>query len=193
MKILKTIAVLLLCSVPLMAATDFADNVLIEPNATAVNLDRFPTPGAKFSPGTAPNATLTPFRSSEESWPGYFARYRTLRYVLAVSCGPITDEPCRRVRMGNFKATDLTIAYVQTSDVHFTTDEGLMIGDSLNTVMQKIPVKEPWYTGNGECIRLPSGWNACFYIDDLVYDSNRGIYRPKENAKVFRFLKDLPS
>jgi len=192
MKILKAAVFLIFCSVPLLASAYFADNVLIEPRAHALNLDRFPAPGMKITPGIPPNATLTPFRISEESWPGYLSRYRTLRYIVAVSCGPVVDEPCRRGVVGDYTGAELTIAFVQTSDVHFTTEEGLMIGDSIDTVMQKVAVEEPQYTGNGECIRLPSGWNACFYVDDLIYDVAARSYRPKPEAKVFRFLKDSP-
>lgn len=193
MNLLKTITVLVVFIAPWMASAYFADNVLIEPNADAVGLDDFPSPGMTITPGIPPNATLTPFRTSEQAWPGYLTSHRTLRYVLAVSCGPVADEPCRPALVGDFSNAELTVAFVQTSDVHFKTEEGLMIGDTLNTVMQKIPAEKPWYTGNGECIRLPSGWNACFYVDDLVYDPNGGTYRPKPEAKVFRFLKDSPS
>lgn len=193
MKKFTSIVVLVFCSAPFLSLAYVADNVLIAPNAQAVNLDRIPSPGMKISPGKPPNATLTPFRTSERSWPGYLTTFRTLRYVLAVSCGPVDDEPCPRVLIDGVSGADLTVAYVQTSDVHFTTAEGLRVGDSLNTVMQKINAVQPHYTGGGECIRLPSGWNACFYIDDLVYDPNGRHYRPKPEAKVFRFLKDSPS
>lgn len=193
MKILKTTLCLLLCGLPFLASADSADNILIEPGAHAVALGRVPVPGMKITPGIPPNATLAPFRASSHPWPAYLSTYRTVRFILAISCGSMIDEPCRRPLVRDFSRSELTIAFVQTSDVHFTTEEGLKIGDTLNTVMQKIAAAEPWYTGDGECIRLPSGWNACFYVDDLVYDPNGQTYRPRPEAKIFRFLKDFSS
>jgi hypothetical protein len=189
MKRSKIALTLALVIIPMTAFAFVADNVLVKTGAEPLVLDRDPTPGAPLSAAVEPDLVICPYRASGESWTGYLVSYRYLQYQVAVSCGTDLDQPCNPLLVGNPASAAKTIRYVQTSDSQFTTAEGVRIGDGLGDVLAKLNNKPPTYSGRGECIALPSGWNACFYSDDLVYNINDHNYTIKDNARVNRFLK----
>jgi hypothetical protein len=189
MKKSKLALVLALVIIPVTALAFVADNVLLNPGAEPLKLDRDPTPGTPLNLAVEPDLVVSPYRVSDESWPGYLVSYRFLQYEVAISCGTDIDQPCNPLLVGDPASATKTIRYVQTSDNRFTTAEGLRIGDGLLDVLAKLNNQSSTYSGNGECIVLPSGWNACFYSDDLVYNIKDRSYTIKDNARVNRFLK----
>jgi hypothetical protein len=181
--------VLTLVIIPVTALAFVADNVLLKPGAEPLELDRDPTPGTPLTAAVEPDLVISPYRVSDESWTGYLVSYRYLQYEVAVSCGTDLDQPCNPLLVRDPASAAKTIRYVQTSDSQFTTAEGLRIGDGLGDVLAKLHNRPPTYSGRGECIALPSGWNACFYSDDLLYSIKDRSYTIKDNARVNRFLR----
>ena len=189
MKKSNIVLILIMVIIPATALAFVADNVLIEPGAEPLRLEHEPSPGTPLDAAVEPVLVISPYRASNESWPGYLVSYRFLQYEVAVSCGTDTDQPCNPLLAGDPASAAKVIRYLQTSDAGFTTAEGLRIGAGLQDVLARLNNQSPTYSGNGECIVLPSGWNACFYFDDLVYSIENRNYTIKETAKVNRFLK----
>jgi hypothetical protein len=188
---LKTLCIVILAAAALPAA--FAaisvDNVLVDSGAEPLKLTAEPLPGMQLMPGVAPNIKLTPYERQTVVWPGYLVSHRYVDYELAVSCGTDPQLPCSPATVDDFSTATMTVRFVQTADEHFVTPEGLRVGSNLPDVLRVLDGREPEYSGSGACIRLPSGWQACFYRDDLLRDANLDKRRPKPTAQVIRFLK----
>jgi hypothetical protein len=166
-----------------------AENLMADPDATPIKLGLAPEPGMKLNTTRMPNAVLAPFRFSRDVWPAFLVEYRYVQYAVAVSCGDDWTVPCRSSYLQDVSESDLTIRYVQSSDDTFTTPEGFRVGSLYKDVIKQSVQSSDVYTGSGECVRLDSGWNACFYKDDLNLDPQTRQYRPGPNAKVNRFIK----
>ena len=175
--------------VPVYAAGFDVDNLIIDTGVKPIRLGLAPEPGMKLATQMKPNAVLTPFSFGNEVWPGYYVKFRYVKYVVAVSCGTDPKLPCSLDFVPEFSDANLMVQYVQTSDANFVTPEGLRVGSLFEETTGGAAEASVVFTGDGECVRLKSGWNACFQGDDLAKDSVSGQYRPRPNTRVYRFIK----
>lgn len=180
---------LILLFVPVYAAGFEADNLMIDPGVEPIRLKLAPEPGMKLVAAMEPNTVLAPFKHSGKTWPGYLVEYRYVKYIVAVSCGEDSTLPCSRLYVSDYSQTELTVRYVQSADDTFTTPEGLRVGSLYAEAIRSIPAPSRIFTGSGECVRLASGWNACFQKDELALEPATGQYRPGPNARIYRFIK----
>ena len=175
--------------VPLTAVALEADNVMIDPGAAPIKLELAPEPGMNLNAAEKPNALLTPYRFGAAVWPAFLVEYRTVQYVVAVSCGKDRDLPCSPLYVPDYSKIELTIRHVQSVDDTFTSPEGLRVGSLFEDAVDNRDLSAIILSGNGECLQLESGWNACFYKDDLIKDPQTGQYRPASNTHIQRFIK----
>lgn len=166
-----------------------ADNVMTDPGVAPIKLALAPEPGMNLDAAEKPNALLVPYRFSADVWPAFLVEYRTVKYVVAVSCGKDRDLPCSPFYVPDYSKTELTIRHVQSMDDTFTSPEGLRIGSLYEDATGDKDLATIVFSGNGECLQLESGWNACFYKDDLIKDPQSGQYRPAPNTRIHRFIK----
>ena len=182
---------LLIVILPLHAFA--VDNMMINADIKEITLQTNPTIGLSFAPGIEPGVVISPPEGKSGVIPGYRVRFKGVGFMAGVSCDADLLDDCSRYQYSeDYENRLVYFRYLQTSDRHFKTPEGLTIGDRWGTAIQAIENKTITYSGNDSCVLLQSGWHACIDLMsvDRAFDPKARRLLPKKTATIDFFYKN---
>ena len=174
---------------PLIKERSYQDLIKYSEKLSSLKLNRLPDLYDAITPNRAPNIRLIPYLKKSFAHPAYEARFKNIKYLIAVNCeDPKGFDDCSTVPNNRFEGKSVYVRFIQTSDSAFHSVNGMRVGQLYGDV-KYLFADDADIHGDGECLKTKDEWLACFDAKLMSVNKARLQMMPANNARLLRFLK----